>query len=189
MIALRQSRSMQETAMKTLTDHLTQYAAYHQDPRNVVTHFVGIPMIVLAVTILLSRPQWQMGALMLSPAVLVALASSWFYARLDARFGIVMALLLAVSLAASQWFAAQSTSVWLGWGVGLFVLGWAIQFLGHYYEGKKPAFVDDLVGLLVGPLFVVAEWLFLLGFYRDLQARIIETAGPVRVVQKVAAGG
>ena len=34
--------------MKTLTDHLTQYAAYHQDSRNVATHFVGIPMIVLA---------------------------------------------------------------------------------------------------------------------------------------------
>ena len=56
--------------MKTLTDHLTQYAAYHQDPRNVVTHFVGIPMIVLAVTILLSRPQWQMGALIAATGAL-----------------------------------------------------------------------------------------------------------------------
>ena len=30
-----------------------------------------------------------------------------------------------------------------------FAGGWAIQFLGHAFEGKKPAFVDDLVGLLV----------------------------------------
>lgn len=163
--------------MKTLTDHLTQYAAYHQDSRNVATHFVGIPMIVLAVTILLSRPQWQMGALLLSPAVLVALASSWFYARLDARFGIVMALLLAVALAASQWFAAQSTSVWLGWGIGLFVLGWAIQFLGHYYEGKKPAFVDDLVGLLVGPLFLVAEAAFHFNMRTDVRDEIRRRLG------------
>ena len=36
--------------MKTLVDHLAQYAAYHRDRRNIVTHFVGIPMIVLAVT-------------------------------------------------------------------------------------------------------------------------------------------
>lgn len=42
--------------MKTLVDHLSQYANYHRDPRNIATHFVGIPMIVLAVTILLSRP-------------------------------------------------------------------------------------------------------------------------------------
>ena len=146
--------------MKTLTDHLTQYAAYHQDSRNVVTHFVGIPMIVLAVTILLSRPQWSAAGLDLSPAVLVALGSTWFYTRLDARFGVAMAVLLAAALAASQWFAAQSTSVWLGWGIGLFVVGWAFQFVGHYYEGKKPAFVDDLIGLLVGPLFLVAEVAF-----------------------------
>ncbi len=163
--------------MKTLTDHLTQYAAYHQDRRNVATHFVGIPLIVLAVTILLSRPQWQMGALLLSPAVLVALASSWFYARLDMRFGIVMAMLLAASLAASQWFAAQSTSLWLGWGVGLFVLGWAIQFLGHYYEGKKPAFVDDLMGLLVGPLFLVAEAAFHFNMRIDVRDEIQRRLG------------
>jgi uncharacterized membrane protein YGL010W len=25
-----------------------------------------------------------------------------------------------------------------------------IQFIGHWYEGRKPAFVDDLIGLLVG---------------------------------------
>src|SRR3546814_9523920 len=35
-------------------------------------------------------------------------------------------------------------SVWLGSGLGMFVLGWVIQFVGHYYEGRKPAFVDDL---------------------------------------------
>ena len=58
--------------MKTLTDHLTQYAAYHQDPRNVATHFVGIPMIVLAVTILLARPTLLvLGSLAVTPALLL----------------------------------------------------------------------------------------------------------------------
>ncbi len=42
--------------MKTLVDHLSQYASYHRDSRNIVTHFVGIPLIVLAVAVLLSRP-------------------------------------------------------------------------------------------------------------------------------------
>ena len=88
-----------------------------------------------------------------------------------------MAMLLAASLAASQWFAAQSTSLWLGWGVGLFVLGWAIQFLGHYYEGKKPAFVDDLMGLLVGPLFLVAEAAFHFNMRIDVRDEIQRRLG------------
>ena len=60
----------------------------------------------------------------------------------------------------------------LGWGVGLFVLGWVIQFVGHYYEGRKPAFIDDVTGLIVGPLFVVVEVGFLLGWRKDLQQAI-----------------
>lgn len=53
--------------MKNLVDHLSQYASYHRDPRNIATHFVGIPMIVLAVTILLSRPGWEVAGMWLSP--------------------------------------------------------------------------------------------------------------------------
>lgn len=163
--------------MKTLTDHLTQYAAYHQDARNVATHFVGIPMIVLAVTILLSRPAWDVGGLPLTPALLVSVLSSLFYLRMDLRFGLAMALQLALCLWASQWFAAQETAVWLGWGIGLFVVGWAIQFLGHYWEGRKPAFVDDLVGLLVGPLFLTAEVAFALRLRTDVQAEMERRLG------------
>jgi len=89
----------------------------------------------------------------------------------------VMALLLAAALAASQWFAAQATSVWLGWGIGLFVVGWAFQFVGHYYEGKKPAFVDDLIGLLVGPLFLVAEVAFHLNMRTEVRDEIRRRLG------------
>lgn len=146
--------------MKTLTDHLSQYAAYHQDGRNVVTHFVGIPMIVVAVATLLCRPTWMAGDVTMSLATIATILSCLFYLRLDLRFGLTMSVLMVLSLAAGQWFAAQSTAIWLGAGVGLFVVGWAFQFLGHHYEGRKPAFVDDLSGLIVGPLFLVAEAAF-----------------------------
>uniref|UniRef100_UPI0011128825 Mpo1-like protein n=1 Tax=Pararhodobacter sp. CCB-MM2 TaxID=1786003 RepID=UPI0011128825 len=73
------------------------------------------------------------------------------------------------------------TMVWLSTGVGLFVVGWIIQFVGHYYEGRKPAFVDDLVGLVVGPLFVVAEWLVMMGMMPSLQSAIEERVGPTRI--------
>jgi uncharacterized membrane protein YGL010W len=70
--------------------------------------------------------------------------------------------------------------VWLAWGVGLFVVGWVIQFVGHAFEGRKPAFVDDLVGLLIGPLFLVAETAFALGLSPALRQQVIERAGPMR---------
>lgn len=34
--------------------------------------------------------------------------------------------------------------------VPLFAVGWGFQFVGHFYEGKKPSFVDDKRQLLVG---------------------------------------
>lgn len=167
--------------MKTLTDQLSQYAAYHRDRRNILTHFVGIPMIVLAVAVLLARPVFaQWSAVALSPATAVTLASVLYYLRLDVRLGVVMAVLMALCLWFAQAVAAQSTGTWLVVGIGLFVVGWVIQFIGHYYEGRKPAFVDDITGLIIGPLFVVAEAGFLLGLRRGLQHDIEARVGPVR---------
>ena len=154
--------------MKSLVDHLSQYAAYHRDPHNIATHFVGIPLIVIAVATLLSRPQW-MG---ISPAVLVMLASAVFYLRLELRLGLLMTLLLALTVWLGHALAGLGTAAWLGWGIGLFVVGWVFQFVGHYYEGRKPAFIDDVTGLIVGPLFVVVELAFLLGWRGDLQREI-----------------
>jgi uncharacterized membrane protein YGL010W len=63
--------------------------------------------------------------------------------------------------------------------VGSFVVGWVWQFVGHIYEGRKPAFVDDLRGLLVGPMFMVAEAGFGLGAWQALRGAIDAEAGPV----------
>ncbi len=160
--------------MKTLADHLSQYAAYHRDSRNVATHFVGIPMIVLAVTALLARPQIPLGggAAVLTPAIVVYVLSCLFYLRLSAGFGIAMTLILALFVYVGHLIGGLSTAAWLAIGIGLFVLGWVIQVVGHYYEGRKPAFVDDLVGLLIGPLFLVAETAFALGLARETRERM-----------------
>ena len=45
-----------------------------------------------------------------------------------------------------------------------------IPFVGHYWEGRKPAFFDDVVGLLVGP--VLTEMGFVLGLRREVQAQM-----------------
>ncbi|WPC05006.1 Mpo1-like protein [Pseudomonas benzenivorans] len=167
--------------MKTLVEYLSQYAAYHRDRRNIASHFIGIPLIVLAVAVLLSRPGLALAGLWLSPATLAALLAAAFYLRLDLRFGLLMAALLGLCLWAGMALAAQGTALWLSAGLGLFVVGWVIQFVGHHYEGRKPAFVDDLMGLAIGPLFVVAEAAFLLGLRRELERAVVERAGPTRI--------
>ena len=174
--------------MKTLTDQLSQYADYHRDPRNILTHFIGVPMILLAVVMLLSRPVWVvMEGLPLSPGVIAAVLACSYYVLLDMRYGLAMGVVLAAMLAVAAPLAQQATTVWLGWSLGIFVVGWVIQFIGHYYEGRKPAFMDDIVGLLIGPLFVMAEMGFGLGLRREVQQAIEARSGPVR--QRQASAG
>ena len=75
--------------------------------------------------------------------------------------------------AAPSMAPSTSTALWLTAWIGLFVVGWIIQFIGHYYEGRKPAFVDDIMGLVVGPLFVVAELAFLLGLRKEVEHAVL----------------
>jgi uncharacterized membrane protein YGL010W len=170
--------------MRTLTQQLTQYADYHRDRRNIATHFVGIPLIVLAVAIQASRPTWSFAGLplLLSPAWALFVAVTLYYLILDLPLGAMMAVVSALCLACGRWLAAQSTLVWLGSGIGLFVIGWVFQFIGHIaYEHRKPAFLDDLAGLLIGPLFVLAEALFGLGWRPALREAIEAQVGPTRI--------
>jgi uncharacterized membrane protein YGL010W len=169
--------------MKTLEDNLISYAQYHRDTRNILTHAFGVPLIVFAVTVMLSRPQ-IMG---ISPAVVTAALSSLFYLRLNATLGSLLSLFLIACTLAGKWIAAQSTAVWLVSGLGVFTFGWVLQFIGHYYEGRKPAFADDLMGLMQGPLFVLSEALFALGWNPELKAKIEAVAGPLRTGKVSAA--
>lgn len=158
---------------------LNQYAEYHRDRRNILTHFVGVPMIVFAVCVLLAGWHFSVAGLALTPAWLVfALAAAWYLTR--GHLGIGLATTLGVGLLAvlAHQVSGGPLASWLAWGVGFFVVGWVIQFIGHYYEGRKPAFADDVVGLLVGPMFVVLEMLAPLGLFKDLMAGIEAHAGP-----------
>lgn len=166
--------------MKTLVEQLGTYATYHRDPRNIATHFVGVPIIVLSVLIFLSRWSIDVAGFAVTPALVVFIASSLYYFKLSLPYGLAMFVVHGVLLMVAASFATASLPVWLAAGVGVFVVGWVIQFVGHYYEGRKPAFVDDMMGLAIGPLFVVAEFGFLLGLGKKTQAEVEKMAGPVR---------
>ncbi len=65
--------------------------------------------------------------------------------QLTHSFGIPM---IVVSLALGA-LSVVVAGLW-PWALGLFVLGWALQFIGHAIEGKPPEFFRDWRFLLVG---------------------------------------
>ena len=166
--------------MRNATELMVQYAEYHRDRRNIATHFIGIPLIVLAIGVLLSRPAFVVGNTLLTPAWVLWIASTlWYVTRGNLVLGVAVSVANGVLMViAHQFFGGSSTAAFLGWGIGIFVIGWVFQFVGHYYEGRKPAFVDDLVGLLVGPMFVTGEALFAMGWGKPLLQEIEKRAGP-----------
>lgn len=166
--------------MRTLEENLTQYAAYHRDRRNIATHFAGIPMIVLAVAIAGTAVAVPLGSMEVTLAAVVSVAACTYYLRLDVALGITMAVaLFAACAVGSEALARLGLGGALGAALALFVAGWVLQFLGHRFEGMKPAFFDDVRQLLIGPLFVCAELFFLLGAKAELRRRIEARVGPV----------
>ncbi len=171
------------TPQRDTLDLLSQYATYHRDRRNIVTHFVGVPMIVFGIGVLLARLHLNLPGLDLTAAwVAFCVAAAWYLSRRGSlTLGFAVTAATGVLIALAHGVAGGSVASWLSWGVGTFTVGWIIQFIGHYYEGRKPAFVDDIVGLLVGPMFVMAEAMFSMGWNKPLLAEIERRAGPSHI--------
>ena len=41
--------------------------------------------------------------------------------------------------------------------IAVFVAAWIGQFIGHMVEGRKPAFLEDVRSLLIGPTWLLAD--------------------------------
>ena len=165
--------------MKSLEQNLTQYAAYHRDRRNIATHFAGIPMIMFALVLGLAAGSLTVAGISVTWAAVACVALAIYYFRQDLRYGIAMALLLFAMCAAASEMVARLTPVAVaGWAVAIFVAGWVLQFIGHKFEGMKPAFFDDARQLFVGPLFMCAEASFMLGLREPVRRYIEERVGP-----------
>jgi len=162
--------------MTKLEQLLSQYAAYHLDQKNIFTHFIGIPLIVFSIICLTARAGVTLAGFELTFALLLVIASSIYYFSLDRIFGIIILVIFAFIYPLAYQIAQLQMASWLSLSIGIFVVGWLFQFVGHYYEKKKPAFFDDVIGLAIGPLFVLAEFVFLLGLRKDLQQRILVEA-------------
>lgn len=128
------------------------YGAYHRDRRNLICHEIGIPLIVLAVVALLrlvTLPLW--GGNLAALAVVAVLV---YYVAAFGGTQRTAVVISAIGLVALYYAAAYVS--W-PWAVAVFVAGWVFQFVGHAYEGKSPAFLTNLLHLLVGPLWVASH--------------------------------
>ena len=126
-----------------------EYGAYHTDPRNRLCHEIGIPLIVLGIAALLRLvwvPGWNLN---LAGIALLALFFYYVWLRL-----MTITEMVAVVCALLALYYVAGFLTW-PWAIAAFAVGWVFQFVGHAYEGKAPAFLTNLVHLLVGPLWVV----------------------------------
>jgi uncharacterized membrane protein YGL010W len=133
-------------------DRLREYASFHAAPGNRACHGVGIPLIMVALFGLLGRVRLgSLGELPVTAAELLIATSLVYYVRVDA---VLAALMVPVVLAMDA--LARFLPVWL---LGaFFVVGWIFQLVGHVvYEKKSPAFLQNVVHLLIGPLFLLAK--------------------------------
>ncbi|WP_375038639.1 DUF962 domain-containing protein [Acinetobacter sp. RW6] len=162
--------------MSNLEQQLSKYAAYHLNHKNILTHFIGIPLIVFSILCLTARAGIDISSFKLTLAIVLIAVSTIYYFILDKVFGLLMLILLVAFYPLASQIAQLSWGEWLAASIGIFVVGWVFQFVGHYFEKKKPAFVDDVIGLAIGPLFVLAEFIFMLGFRKPLHERILKEA-------------
>jgi uncharacterized membrane protein YGL010W len=143
---------MSGASTRRIDQLLDHYGESHQHPGNELIHYVAIPLIVFSLIGLL---QWAHPYL----AMAAIAGSIMYYARLSNVFMICMALMGALCL----YLAGLLGSALLPVSIGVFVVSWIFQFIGHKLEGKKPSFLEDLQYLLVGPLFVLSKLFLKLG--------------------------
>ncbi|MCL1128611.1 Mpo1 family 2-hydroxy fatty acid dioxygenase [Shewanella sairae] len=165
--------------MKSAEEQLSTYKSVHLNPKNIRTHFVGVPLIIWSLFLLLNLIPLNF-AVSNEPVITFNVATIFtvgvlvYYFLLHARLAIGLTIFIIPVLYTSSLVAQIPHAFWIA--IVVFFVGWVIQFIGHHYEKAKPAFVDDLNQLLIGPFFLMAEVYFMFGLEKQLLADITPLA-------------
>lgn len=149
--------------MKSAQQWFSEYAVSHQNSTNEYIHWICVPAIFWSILGLFSL--WEIPFLNFetsiplfnSGLVFLGFFGLLFYATLGLRvfLGMVLYLCLNVYLI-SFWNGTFTNSLYHY--IGVFVVAWIGQFIGHKIEGKKPSFLKDLQFLMIGPAWVLNQW-------------------------------
>jgi uncharacterized membrane protein YGL010W len=164
--------------MKTLAEQMGFYQRYHTKMNNKVTHMVGIPLIVFSILIPLGWVQILIPNLLhTNLAWTILTLTVIYYLFLDLFMALGMALIFIVlTLIASIFYQGGPSLLGLYVFLGCFVTGWILQLIGHMFEKRKPAFMANLFQLIIGPIFILAEVVFILGYRRNLHQKVMDIA-------------
>ncbi len=163
--------------MKDIVEQLSTYKSVHLNKNNIRTHFVGVPLIIWSVFVLISLVQLPFSlesndiltlALPFTVVVLI------YYFWLNIPLALALLAFILPTAYSAHLVALMPNALWIA--LAVFFIGWVIQFIGHYFEKAKPAFADDINQLLIGPLFLMAEIFFMLGLLKPLQQQITPLA-------------
>lgn len=149
--------------MRTLKQFLNEYQESHQNPVNSIIHIFCVPAIFFSsLGLLWAIPVGKWLGLdaaiapWVNPVTIFLPLVTFFYMKLSWGSLAAMAVWFAASLAGI--LAIQQAGWPLVWiSAAVWVAAWAIQVYGHKVEGAKPSFADDMVFLLIGPLFVMQK--------------------------------
>jgi uncharacterized membrane protein YGL010W len=172
--------------MQTLEQQMSFYAAYHQDARNKATHFVGVPMIIFGLFIALGWARFDVGGVTLNAAMLLAAVVLVWYFLLDVPLALAMLVANGVLLYLADLVSVQPIAAGAIWFLAFFGGGWVIQLVGHAFEGRKPALVDNFFQIFVAPIFLAAEVFFALGYKPALHAAVQKRAREMRAAAGIA---
>ena len=138
---------------------LGNYSEDHRNPTNRLVHWVCVPLIVWSVIALLwvipvppgiGRPGLWAG--------IALVFASMYYIKLSMKLAIALVVFFAVLMGITHLLHGALGARGLLWSaIGVFVLAWVAQFIGHQIEGKRPSFLTDLVYLLVGPMWLMSK--------------------------------
>ena len=160
--------------MKSISEQLSTYKSVHLNVKNIRTHFIGIPLIIWSIAVLMTRLTFELAiderVFILSLATIVSVVVLFYYLILSPVLSIWALCLFGPLIYSAHLTTSLDYQFLLA--IAVFIVGWILQFIGHAFEKAKPAFIDDLNQLFIGPLFLIAEVYFALGFDKGLAQKV-----------------
>jgi uncharacterized membrane protein YGL010W len=138
---------------QTINQLLDEYATSHQNRTNKLIHYFAVPIIFWSITAML----WVVKVPYVENlAVLMTAVISLYYISKSLALAIQMIIFSILCLVLNNFLEAQGLPLFYI-SLGLFIVAWIFQFIGHKIEGKKPSFFKDIQFLLIGPAWIVRQ--------------------------------
>ena len=132
--------------MSVLTRLLESYEKNHQNPINEAIHIIAIPLIMFSILGMTAAFDIFLEYILVGIVI-------FYYLKLSKIAALLMLVWLLIYLGLVVLLKPYIIEI----SISLFIFGWVLQFLGHFVEGKRPSFFEDLRYFLIGPLFVVQK--------------------------------